>query len=128
MPLGTQHVTLGSPAKQGLPPFSPVRQTRPGEFENDRGFNTGARSSSNAISRTSSRLDYDDLEFVWPFVVDEDDEMDPLGRSDSRDRKSQSREPSGAGAELALARKSQDAAVGALVLMLNKTQRLVLLC
>ncbi|KAL9262869.1 Autophagy-related protein [Drosera capensis] len=141
MPPGTQHVALGSPAKQGLPPFSPVRQTRPGEFENDRGFDTGvsaaeksevgrdecgrslgARSSSNAISRSSSRLDYDDLEFVCPFVVDEDedDEMDPLGR----DRRSQSREPSGAGAGLALARKSQDTAVGALVLMLNKASPL----
>ncbi|GAB2232097.1 hypothetical protein Droror1_Dr00011119 [Drosera rotundifolia] len=144
MPPGTQHVTLGSPAKQGLPPFSPVRQTRPGGFENDRGFDTGvsaaekfevgrdecgrslgARSWSNAISRSSRRLDYDDLDFVCPFVVDEDDEMDPLGRPDSRDRKSQSREPSGAGAELALARKSQDAAVGALVLMLNKASPLL---
>ncbi|KAK8301631.1 hypothetical protein V6Z11_D04G033100 [Gossypium hirsutum] len=61
--------------------------------------------------------DFDDSEFPCPFDVEYDD-MDPGSRPDSYDRRGNPSDPNEAG--LFMNRKSQDAAVGALVRMLKK--------
>ncbi|GMH24501.1 hypothetical protein Nepgr_026344 [Nepenthes gracilis] len=139
--------TLGFTKKQCLPPSPPIKTTRPGSVKTDKNAGTsssaaekfslgrdesgrlsGVRISSNSsprisISGSSSRLsiqdDFDDSEFACPFVVDEDDMIDRGGRPESFDQKSHQNESFEAGG-LAPVRKSPDAAVGALVLMLNK--------
>ncbi|XP_027075455.1 autophagy-related protein 13b-like isoform X1 [Coffea arabica] len=89
---------------------------------------TGVKISSNSspqksISRSSSRLsfpdDYDESEFSGPFVVDEDDMTDPGSRPGSFDPVGN---PCGQNDHLGVSavKKSQDAAVGALVCMLKK--------
>ncbi|XP_075493676.1 LOW QUALITY PROTEIN: autophagy-related protein 13b-like [Primulina tabacum] len=80
-------------------------------------------SPSKSFSRSSSRLsfqdDYDDSEFSGPFFVDDEDMIDPLSRPGSFDQPHHPMVPHEPGG-LLLARKSQDAAVGALVHMLKK--------
>ncbi|KAJ7945278.1 Autophagy-related protein [Quillaja saponaria] len=86
----------------------------------------GLKMSSNSspqisISRSSSRSyhdDYDDPDFICPFSVDDDDMADPGSRAESFDQGRMS-EPLEHGALFPI-RKSQDAAVGALVRMLKK--------
>uniref|UniRef100_A0A5B6ZS33 Putative autophagy-related protein 13 isoform X1 n=1 Tax=Davidia involucrata TaxID=16924 RepID=A0A5B6ZS33_DAVIN len=86
-------------------------------------------SPQKSFSRSSSRLsfqdDFDDSEFSGPFVVDDDDLTDPgsrlctsprPGSFDQKGHQCESHEPGG----LFPVRKSQDAAVGALVRMLKK--------
>ncbi|KAH9625676.1 hypothetical protein KSS87_022711 [Heliosperma pusillum] len=131
--------------RQILPPSPPPKLTRAATLRSDRltgasgssieksslgrdesGRYSGARVSSNSspqvsYSRSSSRRstqdDFDDSEFACPFVVDFDDMIGC--RPGSFDQKGQPYDPlthAGSGT----VRKSQDAAVGALVLMLNK--------
>ncbi|GAB2283174.1 hypothetical protein Dimus_017702 [Dionaea muscipula] len=138
IPSAKQPVTLGSPLKQCLPPSPQVRQMRPGNVKNDKSSGTsgsvaekssGRRDESGRLSgeglpsnsssrvsssRSSCRLEYDDLELACPFVVDEDDMMNPI---DSYQKSCLRESPNEAGGGL---RKSPNAAVGALVLMLNK--------
>ncbi|XP_075501467.1 autophagy-related protein 13b-like [Primulina tabacum] len=75
-----------------------------------------------SLSRSSSRLsfqdDYDDSEISGPFFID-DDTTDPLSRPGSFDQPHHPMVPQEPGGIL-LVRKSQDAAVGALVQMLKK--------
>ncbi|KAE8691218.1 E3 ubiquitin-protein ligase ATL76-like [Hibiscus syriacus] len=74
-----------------------------------------------SCSRSSSRSlqdDFDDFEFPCPFDVDDDEMTDPGSRAESYDKRAHSSDPNEAG--LFVNRKSQDAAVGALVLMLKK--------
>ncbi|KAI3794524.1 hypothetical protein L1987_37156 [Smallanthus sonchifolius] len=71
------------------------------------------KSSSRSFSRLSFEDSYDDSEFSGPFVVDDDDTMDPGSRPGSSDR-------SGNLGTQHERVKSQDAAVGALVQMLKK--------
>ncbi|KAJ0840682.1 hypothetical protein HanPSC8_Chr14g0621701 [Helianthus annuus] len=71
------------------------------------------KSSSRSFSRLSFEDSYDDSEFSGPFVVDDDDTLDPGSRPGSSDRSG----------NLGMQHervKSQDAAVGALVQMLKK--------
>ncbi|KAK1410710.1 hypothetical protein QVD17_37249 [Tagetes erecta] len=71
------------------------------------------KSSFRSFSRLSFEDSYDDSEFSGPFVVDDDDTMDPGSRPGSSDRSG----------NLGMQHervKSQDAAVGALVQMLKK--------
>ncbi|KAL9245675.1 hypothetical protein vseg_019299 [Gypsophila vaccaria] len=131
--------------KQILPPSSPTKLTRTATLRSDKstgpsgssfeksslgrdesGRYSGARMSSNSsprisFSRSSSRRstqdDFDDPEFACPFDVEYDDMIG--GRSGSFDQKGQHYDPLTRGGS-APVRKSQDAAVGALVLMLNK--------
>ncbi|KAA8546978.1 hypothetical protein F0562_003407 [Nyssa sinensis] len=134
--------------KQSLPPSPPLKGTRPNISKMDRSLGlvqttstddkfsigkdeigkiSGLKISScgspqKSFSRSSSRSfldDFDDSEFSGPFVVDDDDLTDPGSRPGSFDQKGhqcESHEPGG----LFPFRKSQDAAVGALVQMLKK--------
>ncbi|GAV75162.1 ATG13 domain-containing protein [Cephalotus follicularis] len=88
---------------------------------------SGVKLSSNSsprisFSRSSSRSfqdDYDDPEFPCPFDVEDDDITDPGSRPESFDKKGnqcEQLEPGG----LFPIKKSQDAAVGALVRLLKK--------
>ncbi|KAK4773799.1 hypothetical protein SAY87_028818 [Trapa incisa] len=75
-----------------------------------------------SISRCSSRSfhdDFDDSEFSCPFDVDDDDIIDPGSRPESFDQKGHLREPLEPGGLIPI-RKSQGAAVGALVDLLQK--------
>ncbi|GFP95422.1 autophagy-related protein 13 [Phtheirospermum japonicum] len=80
-------------------------------------------SPSKSFSRSSSRLsfqdDYDDTEFSGPFIVDDDDMIDPGSRPSSFELQGHPSGPHEPG-EVFPAKKSQDAAVGALVCMLKK--------
>ncbi|XP_058087327.1 autophagy-related protein 13b [Magnolia sinica] len=76
------------------------------------------RISSRSSSRLSFQDDFDDSEFACPFAVDDDDITDPSNRSESFDGKGHVGEELEPGVLLPI-RKSQDAAVGALVHMLN---------
>lgn len=74
------------------------------------------------FSRSSSRLsfpdEFEDSEFACPFAVDDDDLTDPCNRSESYEGKrhiGETLEPGG----LLPVRKSQDAAIGSLVHMLQ---------
>nr|KJB75213.1 hypothetical protein B456_012G031900 [Gossypium raimondii] len=81
---------------------------------------SGVNSPRISFFRSSSRSiqdDFDDSEFSCPFDVEYDD-MDPGSRPDSYDRRGNPSDPNEAG--LFMNRKSQDAAVGALVRMLKK--------
>ncbi|XP_073041214.1 autophagy-related protein 13b-like [Primulina eburnea] len=84
---------------------------------------TSNSSPPKSLSRSSSRLsfqdDYDDSEISGPFFVDDDDTIDPLSRPGSFDQPHHPMVPQEPGGIL-LVRKSQDAAVGALVQMLKK--------
>ncbi|CAO2831045.1 unnamed protein product [Amaranthus hypochondriacus] len=131
--------------KQTLPPSPPPKLTRAATLKSDRstcrsgssiekfslgrdesGRYSGVRLSTNSspgisVSMSSSRPslhdDFDDAEFTCPFVVDDDDLIG--NRPESFDKKGQPNdllEHGGSGP----VRKSQDAAVGALVLMLKK--------
>lgn len=136
------HNTSAVSNKQALPP-----SLRPGNTKTDKGVGTSGsavdkyslgrdeserfsrvrRSTSSSpqisFSRSSSRLsiqdDFDDQEFACHFAVDNDDIIDSGSRPESFDQKCQPNEPYEAGS-LGPVRKSQDAAVGALVLMLKK--------
>ncbi|GAB4847717.1 hypothetical protein Ancab_026779 [Ancistrocladus abbreviatus] len=136
----------GSFNRQNLPPSPPLKTTRCGTIKTEKGTGTsgsaaekvalgrdesgrlsGVRLSSNSsprisFSRSSSRLsiqdDFDDAEFACHFV-DDDDMMDPGDRPESYDLNTQRCDPFEAGG-LGPNRKSQDAAVGELVLMLRK--------
>ncbi|XP_022774866.1 autophagy-related protein 13b-like [Durio zibethinus] len=87
---------------------------------------SGVKVSSNSsprisFSRSSSRSlqdDFDDSEFPCPFDVEDDDMADPGCRPESYDRRAHPSDPNEAG--LFMNRKSQVAAVGALVRMLKK--------
>lgn len=134
--------------KQTLPPSPPPKFTRAATLKSDKstgasgssvekfslgrdesGRFSGVRISSSSsprisFSRSSSRLsiqdDFDDSEFSCPFVVDDDDIMGPGSRPESYDQKGQPSDPLEPGGGSFPVRKSQDAAVGALVLMLKK--------
>ncbi|CAK7328509.1 unnamed protein product [Dovyalis caffra] len=137
------------PNKQNLPPSPPLKATRSGTPRTDKSIglvHTGAtveklfslgrddirkysssKMSSNSspqisFSRTSSRSyqdDFDDSEFPCPFFdVEYDDGMDPGSRAESLDKKGHLFDPSEPGV-LFPVKKSQDAAVGALVRMLK---------
>ncbi|KAL2906745.1 Autophagy-related protein 13b [Bienertia sinuspersici] len=118
----TRAVTLKSDRSTG-PSGSSAEKFSLGRDESGR--YSGVRMSTNSspgisFSRSSSRPsipdDFDDAEFACPFVVD-DDEM--IGsRPESFDQKGPN-DPLELGGSAPI-RKSQDAAVGALVLMLNK--------
>ncbi|KAJ0647776.1 putative HORMA domain superfamily protein [Helianthus annuus] len=71
------------------------------------------KSYSRSFSRLSFEDSFDDSEFSGPFVVDDDDLMDPGSRPGSSDRSGNLGTPHER-------IKSQDAAVGALVQMLKK--------
>ncbi|KAL8473284.1 hypothetical protein ACS0TY_030208 [Phlomoides rotata] len=128
------------PNKLLLPPSSPTKATRPTKqvagphqttstvdklfsFSKDEPHKiSGLKLSSNSSqsksfsSRLSFQDDYDDSEFSGPFVVDDDDMVDPGSRSgmfDLPELAGGTHEPGGV-------KKSQDAAVGALVRMLKK--------
>ncbi|OMO55850.1 Autophagy-related protein 13 [Corchorus capsularis] len=87
---------------------------------------SGVKVSSNSsqqisFSRSSSRSlqdEFDDSEFPCPFDVEDDDVTDPGSRPESYDRRGHLCDPHEAG--FFMTRKSQDAAVGALVRMLKK--------
>ncbi|KAF5745154.1 autophagy-related protein 13-like [Tripterygium wilfordii] len=75
-----------------------------------------------SFSKSPSRSfqdDFDDPEFPCPFDVEDDDVTDPGSRPDSFDQKGQLYDPLDPGGLFPI-RKSQDAAVGALVHMLKK--------
>ncbi|KAK3019368.1 hypothetical protein RJ639_003948 [Escallonia herrerae] len=81
-------------------------------------------SPSRTFSRSSSRLsfiedNYDDSDFSGPFVLDDDNMTDPGSRPASFDQAGNPSEPHEPGGSFPV-RKSQDAAVGDLVLMLKK--------
>ncbi|ESQ48021.1 hypothetical protein EUTSA_v10020300mg [Eutrema salsugineum] len=88
--------------------------------------NSGVRLSSNSsprisFSRSSSRSyqdDFDDNDFPCPFDVEYDDISDPSSRPGSFDQRGDIHEPLESSGYLP--KKSQDAAVGALVSMLKK--------
>lgn len=136
--------------KQNLPPSPPLKATRSGNPKTDRStglvhagataekfFSLGKddirkysslKTSSNSspqisLSRTSSRSyqdDFDDSEFPCAyFDVEYDDVMDPGRRPESFDKKSHQSDPLEPGG-LFPVKKSQEAAVGALVFMLKK--------
>ncbi|MED6158772.1 hypothetical protein PIB30_035882 [Stylosanthes scabra] len=139
----------GHTNRHNLPSTPPLRGLRSAS-KNDRGVNTmqtgaateklfplgkdeprkysGIKISASSspqisISRSSSRSyqdDYDETDFTCPFDVDDDDLTDPGSRPESFD---QGHEAFEAGGFLPI-RKSQDAAVGALVHMLKKAQPL----
>ncbi|XVF17058.1 hypothetical protein REPUB_Repub10bG0084400 [Reevesia pubescens] len=134
--------------KQNLPPSPPLKITRAGTSRTDNNMSpvqsgatieklfsfgkedrrkySGVKIASNSsprisFSRSSSRSlqdDFDDSEFPCPFDVDDDDMTDPGSRPDSYDRRGHQSDPNETG--LFMNRKSQDAAVGALVHMLKK--------
>ncbi|KAK6125615.1 hypothetical protein DH2020_040642 [Rehmannia glutinosa] len=80
-------------------------------------------SPSKSFSRSSSRLsfqdDYDDSEFSGPFVVDDEEMIDPGSRPGLFDLPGHPSGPHEPGGIFPI-KKSQDAAVGALVRMLKK--------
>ncbi|XWS33194.1 hypothetical protein CRYUN_Cryun22dG0058500 [Craigia yunnanensis] len=134
--------------KQNLPPSPPLKITKAGTSKTDNNMGlgrtgatveklfsfgkvdyrkySGVKVSSNSsprisFSRSSSRSfqdDFDDSEFPCPFDVEDDDMTDPGSRPESYDRRGPLSDPNEAG--LFMNRKSQDAAVGALVRMLKK--------
>lgn len=77
------------------------------------------KSSSRSFSRLSFEDSYDDSEFSGPFVVEYDDMMDPGSRPGSSDQSANLGTPHERSGPFT-PRKSQDAAVGALVQMLKK--------
>ncbi|KAM7514313.1 hypothetical protein LguiA_003896 [Lonicera macranthoides] len=94
----------------------------------DSGRLSGARISSNSsaqksVSRNSSRLsyqdDYDDSSFCGPFVLDDDELMDPRSRPGSYDQTGHMWYPHEPGGLFRI-RRTQDATVGALHHMLMK--------
>ncbi|XP_052195399.1 autophagy-related protein 13b [Diospyros lotus] len=135
--------------KQYLPPSPPLKTTRYGaskiernsglihtnstvdklcSFVKEGGRHSGMKISSNSspqksFSRSSSRLsfqdDFDDSEFSGPFIVDDDEAAYPGSRPRSFDQKEHPCEPLEPGGMFPI-RKSQDAAVGALIHMLKK--------
>ncbi|KAL3829419.1 hypothetical protein ACJIZ3_018221 [Penstemon smallii] len=88
----------------------------PGKMSN---VKPSSNNSSKSYSRNSSRLSFQDDYDDGPFVVDDDDMIDPGSRPSSFD---QTRHPSGPFDPDGVfpVKKSQDAAVGALVRMLKK--------
>lgn len=137
--------------KQNLPPSPSAKLTRAATLKSDKstgasgssvekfsigrdesGRFSGVRLSSTSsprisYSRSSSRMsiqdDFDDSEFACHFVVDDDDVMDPGSRANSFDQKGRPTDPHEPRGSTPV-RKSQDAAVGALVLMLKKAPSL----
>ncbi|KAL4368669.1 hypothetical protein GQ457_05G015580 [Hibiscus cannabinus] len=137
--------TLSS--KQNLPPSPPLKISRAGISKTDNNMGaakpgtnvgklssfgkgdvqkySGAKVSSNispgipfcTSPSRSIQDDFDDTEFPCPFDVEYDD-MDPSSRPESYDRRGHLSDPNEGG--LFMNRKSQDAAVGALVRMLKK--------
>ncbi|KAK6259042.1 hypothetical protein SCA6_013516 [Theobroma cacao] len=96
--------------KQNLPPSPPVKVTKAGTSNDNIGpVQTGA---------TIKKDDFDDSEFPCPFDVEDDDMTDPGSRPKSYDRRGHLSDPHETG--LFMNRKSQDAAVGALVRMLKR--------
>ncbi|XP_057974661.1 autophagy-related protein 13b [Malania oleifera] len=88
------------------------------------GVKTSCNSSPRiSVSRSSSRLslqdDLDDSEFACPFIVDDDDMTDTSSRPESFDQRGHLCEQIEPGGSFPV-RKSQHAAVGALVRMLKK--------
>ncbi|KAF8018602.1 hypothetical protein BT93_H3483 [Corymbia citriodora subsp. variegata] len=87
------------------------------------GLKISSESSANiSYSRNSCRSfqdDFDEPEYTCAFDVDEDDVTDPGSRSDLFDKGRHEHDPLQSGSFLPI-RKSPDAAVGALVDMLNK--------
>nr|XP_043634791.1 autophagy-related protein 13b isoform X2 [Erigeron canadensis] len=77
------------------------------------------KSFSRSFSRLSFEDSYDDSEFSGPFVVDDDEMMDHSSRPGSSDRSGNLGTPHDRSGPFT-PRKSQDAAVGALVQMLKK--------
>ncbi|KAH1072010.1 hypothetical protein J1N35_024338 [Gossypium stocksii] len=134
--------------KQNLPPSPPLKITRAGTSRTDNirvpaetdatigkifSFGkedcwkySGVKAFSNSsprisCSRSSSRSlqdDFDYSEFPCPFDVEDGEMMDPSSRPESYVRRGNPSDPNEAG--LFMNRKSQDAAVGALVRMLKK--------
>ncbi|MBA0771474.1 hypothetical protein Gotri_006984, partial [Gossypium trilobum] len=134
--------------KQNLPPSPPLKITRAGTSRADNirvpaetdatvdkifSFGkedcwkySGVKAFSNSspqisCSRSSSRSlqdDFDYSEFPCPFDVEDGEMMDPGSRPESYVRRGNPSDPNEAG--LFMSRKSQDAAVGALVRMLKK--------
>ncbi|XP_021728099.1 autophagy-related protein 13b-like [Chenopodium quinoa] len=118
----TRATTLKSDRSTG-PSGSSVEKFSLGRDESGR--YSGPRVSTNSspgisFSRSSSRPsihdDFDDTEFACPFVVDDDDMGSRPGSFDQKGKTNDPLEPGGS----APVRKSQDAKVGALVLMLKK--------
>ncbi|KAB1208216.1 Autophagy-related protein 13 [Morella rubra] len=131
--------------KQCLPPSPPIKNTRSSTFRTDNcvpSIQTSATveqlfslgkdetrkhfgrkiSSNSSPSRSSSRSfhdDFDDSEFDCAFDVDDEDLTDLGSRPESFDQKGHLGEPLDPGGVFPT-RKSQDAAVGALVHMLRK--------
>ncbi|KAK8673733.1 hypothetical protein V6N13_112048 [Hibiscus sabdariffa] len=133
------------PGKHNLPPSPPLKIRRAGAYRTDdirapaetgatieKLFSFGKEDcriysgvkvsscSSPRISGSSTSLqdDFDDSEFPCPFDVENDEITDPGSRAESYDRRAHPSDPNEAG--LFMNRKSQDAAVGALVRMLKK--------
>ncbi|GMN33150.1 hypothetical protein TIFTF001_003995 [Ficus carica] len=135
--------------KQNLPPSPPLKSSKSSTSRSDKSSGmthsgtpnekfslrreetrqfSGLKLSSNSsprvsISRSSSRSlpdDYDESDFVCPFDVDEDDITDPGSRPDSFELKVPLCDPLEPGGGSYATRKSADAAVGELVLMLKK--------
>ncbi|KAG6721612.1 hypothetical protein I3842_03G120200 [Carya illinoinensis] len=128
--------------KQFLPPSPPIKSTRSGTLRMDnyvdpnqigatveqlwkdetRKYLASTSSPQISFSRSSSRSfqdDFDDSEFSCPFDVDDDDMTHPGSRPGSFDQRGHLSEPLEPGGLFPI-RKSQDAAVGALVRMLKK--------
>lgn len=126
-----------SSAKTGLPFSPPLKATRPSILqsattagkllslrEEDIARPSGVKISANSSPhKSSSRLSfedsYDDSEFSGPFVVDDDEVMDPRSRPGSCDQSGNLGTPHERVGPFT-PRKSQDAAVGALVQILKK--------
>lgn len=129
--------------KHALPPSPPLKGSRPSSLKTEKssgsarsatveklfthgkeetGKFSGVRISS-TLSRSSSRLsfqdDFEDSVFACPFDVDDEDMTNPGSRPESFDQKGLVYESPDSGG-LFPVRKSQDAAVGALVHMLKK--------
>ncbi|OMO83600.1 Autophagy-related protein 13 [Corchorus olitorius] len=99
-------------SKQNVPPSPPLKITKAGTSQTV--SNMGAVQAGATIEKD----DFDDSEFPCPFDVEDDDVTDPGSRPESYDRRGQLCDPHEAG--FFMTRKSQDAAVGALVRMLKK--------
>ncbi|KAM7275356.1 hypothetical protein ACFE04_017222 [Oxalis oulophora] len=136
--------------KHNLPPSPPLKITRAGTFMNEKSLYrgttvekfsfgkddvrkfSGVRTSSNSspqisFSRSSSpsfQDDFDDHEFPCPFDVEDDDIIVPGSRPESFDQKGHGCEQQPDSGGLFTVRKSQDAAVGALVRTLKRAQPL----
>lgn len=119
---GTRSIVSGTERNSGLVQTSSKidKSFSLGKVETERhtevkisSSNSLQKSYSRSSSRFSFQYDFDDIEFSGPFVVDDDGMSDPSSRSDDFDQKS---EPGDA----VEAKRSKNAAVGALVNMLKK--------